>query len=348
MERAAAYHLGFAGSSIRSSPFHPGRFAVAAAANFGIVGNGKLSVVLQAADASLQCEAELLTNDGLYDCAWSELHEHQVVGACGDGSIKLWDLQSAAQHGGRPLASLHEHTAEACGVDWNLVRKDCFASCSWDHTVKVWEPERLVLLATLAEHTSCVYEVKWHPSHPERLLSASGDRTVRLWEPRAGPSAQLTCVAGEQEVLSVDWNKYDEHCFATGAVDKTVRLWDLRAPQQPVQVLAAHTFAVRRVRFCPHSAAQLLSASYDMSVCLWDVVTATHRPLQQYNHHSEFVIGLEWSLFQEGWPQLTLTLTLSLSLSLTLTLTLSLTLTPIPVPNPNPNPILSLTLTVYR
>jgi hypothetical protein len=26
-------------------------------------------------------------------------------------------------------------------------------------------------------------------------------------------------------VLSVDWNKYDEHCFATGAVDKTVRLW---------------------------------------------------------------------------------------------------------------------------
>jgi hypothetical protein len=25
-----------------------------------------------------------------------------------------------------------------------------------------------------------------------------------------------------------------------------------------------------------------------------------HRPLQQYNHHSEFVLGLEWSLFQEG------------------------------------------------
>ena len=173
---AATFHLGFAGSSIRSSPFHPGRFAVAAAANFGIVGNGKLSVVVQAADASLQCEAELLTNDGLYDCAWSELHEHQVVGACGDGTIKLWDLQTANQHGGRPLASLHEHSAEVCGVDWNLVRKDCFASCSWDHTIKVWEPERLVLLATLTDHTSCVYEVKWHPSHPERLLSASGDR----------------------------------------------------------------------------------------------------------------------------------------------------------------------------
>ena len=110
---AAAFHLGFAGSSIRSSPFHPGRFAVAAAANFGIVGNGKLSIVVQPGDGSLQCEAELLTNDGLYDCAWSELHEHQVVGACGDGTIKLWDLQA---HGGRPLASLHEHAAEGSGA----------------------------------------------------------------------------------------------------------------------------------------------------------------------------------------------------------------------------------------
>tara|TARA_B110001452_G_C15228052_1_gene425559 strand:+ start:1454 stop:2473 length:1020 start_codon:yes stop_codon:yes gene_type:complete len=295
----AAFDLGFAGCSIRSSPFHAGRLAVAAAANFGIVGNGKLAV-LAAGPAGLQPECELATNDGLYDCAWSETHEHQIIGACGDGSVKLWDLH--AQSDGRPLASVQEHTAEASGVDWNLVRKDCFASCSWDNTVRVWDPERMAPLMTLAEHTFCVYECKWAPRNAERLLSASGDRTVKLWEPRAGPNALLTVVAGEQEILSVDWNKYDENCFATGGVDKTVRLWDLRAPHTPVQSLAAHTFAVRRVRFCPHSASQLLSASYDMSVCLWDVVTtqATQRPLRQYNHHTEFVVGLEWSLFDEG------------------------------------------------
>ena len=65
--------------------------------------------------------------------------------------------------------------------------------------------------------------LEWAPHHAERLLSCSGDRTVKLWEPRAGPHALMTIAASEQEVLSVDWNKYDEHCFATGAVDKTVR-----------------------------------------------------------------------------------------------------------------------------
>lgn len=32
------------------------------------------------------------TQDALYDIAWSEIHENQLVGSSGDGSIKLWDV----------------------------------------------------------------------------------------------------------------------------------------------------------------------------------------------------------------------------------------------------------------
>lgn len=32
------------------------------------------------------------TQDGLYDIAWSEIHENQLVTASGDGSLKLWDI----------------------------------------------------------------------------------------------------------------------------------------------------------------------------------------------------------------------------------------------------------------
>jgi peroxin-7 len=32
------------------------------------------------------------TQDGLYDLAWSEVHESQIITASGDGSLKLWDV----------------------------------------------------------------------------------------------------------------------------------------------------------------------------------------------------------------------------------------------------------------
>jgi WD40 repeat protein len=32
------------------------------------------------------------TQDALFDLAWSEIHENQIVTASGDGSIRLWDV----------------------------------------------------------------------------------------------------------------------------------------------------------------------------------------------------------------------------------------------------------------
>ena len=39
------------------------------------------------------CEnARFDTQDGLYDLAWSEVHQNQIVTGSGDGSLKLWDI----------------------------------------------------------------------------------------------------------------------------------------------------------------------------------------------------------------------------------------------------------------
>lgn len=32
------------------------------------------------------------TQDGIYDVAWSEIHENQLVTGSGDGTLKLWDI----------------------------------------------------------------------------------------------------------------------------------------------------------------------------------------------------------------------------------------------------------------
>lgn len=77
---------GFAGYSVSFSPFYPDLIATAAASNFGIVGNGKLFV-----SSSKMPLTTFDTQDGLFDVAFSEIHDKQIVTASGDGSIHLWD-----------------------------------------------------------------------------------------------------------------------------------------------------------------------------------------------------------------------------------------------------------------
>lgn len=82
--------------------------------------------------------------EGLFDCAWSECNPNHVVSACGNASVRLWDLS-----GQTPPRIFAEHTAEVYSVDWNLVSKDTFLSGSWDGTVKVCLPSTDVLVCIL-------------------------------------------------------------------------------------------------------------------------------------------------------------------------------------------------------
>jgi len=108
---------GFAPSSLAWSPFLNNTLAVAASANYGLIGNGRLNILFvdpslasgptpqrQYVTASMRWQgkkkkrltnvqnARFDTQDGLYDLAWSEAHQNQVVTGSGDGSLKLWDI----------------------------------------------------------------------------------------------------------------------------------------------------------------------------------------------------------------------------------------------------------------
>ncbi|KAH8916430.1 WD40 repeat-like protein, partial [Atractiella rhizophila] len=128
---------GFAGYSVSYNPFFPGKLACASSSNFGLVGNGRLHVI----DVDLQSGRGGVgktfdTQDGIFDLAWSELHENQIATGGGDGSVKLWDVMLKDF----PLQSWVEHTREVFSVDWNNIRKEIFASSSWDTLIKIWSP----------------------------------------------------------------------------------------------------------------------------------------------------------------------------------------------------------------
>ncbi|CAN8102928.1 unnamed protein product [Discula destructiva] len=295
---------GFNPYAVKYSPYYDNRVAVAAAANFGIVGNGRV-FALGLTAAGIQVEKTFDTNDALYDLAWSEINENQLLVACGDGSIKLFDIGVDTY----PVMNYHEHKRETFSVFWNQTAKDTFVSSSWDGTVKIWSPTRTESLRTLPIG-SCTYSVAFSPHNPSLLSAVSSDSRLRIFDLRTPVSAKYHLVSDipvhqtpaararvlprpsaspdqfqsqsqsqpqplpppqPAEILTHDWNKYaPAGLIATAGVDRVIRTFDLRAPYNgPLALMAGHEFAVRRVAWSPHASDVLVSASYDMTVRLW-------------------------------------------------------------------------------
>jgi peroxin-7 len=316
---------GFAHYSLAWSPFHTTRIALASSANFGLVGNGRLHLVSLSPGPSglpaLGIDKQYETQDGLYDVAWSEIHENQLVTASGDGSVRLWDVML----NDLPIRAWQEHTREVFSVDWSNIKKDTFISSSWDGTVKLWTPDRPRSLVTLQTHISCVYQALFSPHQPDLLATCSTDGTLKLFDLRspayaAGSNftnpltaAALTIPASGTEILSLDWNKYRPMVLASAGVDKVVKVWDCRMVKLGEDAggavggncevqLPGHEYAVRKVQWSPHRPDLLATASYDMTCRVWNTVPGQGRPhlLHIHDPHTEFVVGCGWSLYEEG------------------------------------------------
>ncbi|KAJ3358722.1 peroxisomal targeting signal 2 receptor [Kappamyces sp. JEL0680] len=280
---------GFNPYSVQWSPFHPDRIAIASAANFGIVGNGRLFVLQPGVP-----EKTFDTQDGIFDLAWSEIHEAQLATGGGDGSVKIFDITLPDF----PLRSFHEHSKEVYSVDWNLVEKSLFLSSSWDLTCKLWNPEANKSLGTWGgEHSNCIYQAAWNPRSAFVFATASGDSTCKIWDTRQ-PRSTTTLKAHSNEVLSLDWNKYHPDQLVTGSVDTSIKSWDLRNIHLPLVELRGHGYAVRRVKASPHDGNLVGSASYDMTVRIWNL--ALGQQVFVYDGHSEFCLGLDFNLFKRG------------------------------------------------
>ena len=106
--------------------------------------------------------------DGQYDVAWSEMNDNQLVSTCGDGSVKLWDLQSP----GFPLMSWEEFCDAMENEEVQIVgllKQSCFNGkqgivLKWDsdrqrHQVKLSGTGEIKMIKTanlrLMQETSC-------------------------------------------------------------------------------------------------------------------------------------------------------------------------------------------------
>jgi len=313
----------YSGYAVEFSPFEDDKLGVATSQHFGIAGQGRQYILQNDRDSQTIKKLHTFdTDDGLYDCTWNEENENQIISCSGDGSIKVFDTTQSQSGEGAPVMNFAEHSKEVYCVDYNTVNKDCFVSGSWDNTIKLWNLSSGAgsgqssgsSIETFDEHRYCVYSTIFSPSNGDLFMSCSGDMTMKIWDVHDISSLQSAQVHN-YEVLTGDWNKYNENIVCTGAVDKTIKVWDLRNLNQhgsgtvmggqssqdsSLCTLSGHGFAVRRVKFSPHDENIIGSVSYDMSLCIWDTEQGSDNALlEKYEHHSEFVVGLDFNLEME-------------------------------------------------
>lgn len=276
------YHMqGFSGYSVQYSPFFDNKIAVASGANFGLVGNGKLFILDILPNGQMQVSNSFLTQDCLFDVAWNELHQNQMVVAQGDGTVRLFDM-TLQQY---PVHIFREHTKEVLSVNWSLLSKDKFVSSSWDGTVKLWSPTRLQGSFITLKPTHSSYASKVDNNSPSVPISRHPRPLIQHADP-SSPQKETGTTAGmdvannptsnndkNQCIYQAQFSPHDDNVIISVSGDSSVSIFDLRIPNvHPQHSFVAHngteTLCCDFNKYRPHI---ISTGGVDNKIKIWDL-----------------------------------------------------------------------------
>lgn len=180
-------------------------------------------------------------------------------------------------------------------MSWNNSINNLVASSGMDSTAKVYDLVKGVPIQTLVGHKAVCYHATWHPTMNNILATSSADRTLKIWDFNSGKVIK-TILAHNAEVMHSDFNKY-ENIIATAGSDGSINVWDLKGTGDiPMLSMKSHMLTARKVMFSPFFSSVFASIGYDMNVVIWDIKKSA--PLNTFKHHKEFLMGLDFSLFE--------------------------------------------------
>jgi WD40 repeat protein len=141
-------------------------------------------------------------------------------------------------------------------------------SASFDHTLKLWDVEKLQPIRTFTHHSDFVYAVAFMPSGTQ-IASASKDRTVQLFDAETGKGV-FTFSGMEQDVMALAVSPDGKGLVSSG-FEPGVWWWNPQTGDK-VKTQTGHGVAVNELCF-GKDGKQLVSAGADRTARVWDGTT---------------------------------------------------------------------------
>ncbi|XP_025263201.1 coronin-7 isoform X2 [Camponotus floridanus] len=147
-------------------------------------------------------------------------------------------------------------------------------------------------------------------ANPDRVavpLSGPGGKIAVLELKKTGrlPDGVMPALVHGATVMDFQWDPFDNQRLAVACDDGIIRLWEIpesglaEPTNEPKHIIEAHTDKIYLIKFHPLASNVLASASYDMTVKVWDLslLSSTETAIAKITliGHTDQIFSLSWS-----------------------------------------------------
>ena len=227
------------------------------------------------------CVEVINPNSGIiYGVAWGPAgteHEDKLAIALACGKVIVWDTIKNMS-----IVTWQAHPNHIFSISWQSLGK-MIATAGLDSNVAVYTPDGRHKYSI--KHPDATYGCQWNPFDPSMLATGCADSFVRIFQCEDSSCRQESLLKGHTlRVFNVAWSPLLPGHVASTSDDRTCIVHDI--PSSRSIVLAGHLNNVRGCTWHTELPYMIITGSWDASIRLWDIRSATCiRSI--FDHHTD-------------------------------------------------------------